>query len=169
VTGAKETRALPGLHQGVSGSHAGCSQARRLILFAFTVIAMAALSACTFPFLGDDFSGSQENYRREVDRVLTVNSKGQVLVDGEVSMLGQSCNVSEASCHIVMTVEGVVVSVYYRSGPAGSSCRNPDAANQATELRIGDHVRVFGEYFEIGNISLCGSDDYYIKRISADP
>ncbi len=93
-------------------------------------------------FLGDDFSGANERYRREVESVLSVDSNGRVLAEGDVSMLGQSCDISEASCRVILVVGGVVVSVYYRANSDGGACRNSNADALVEKLGIGDRVRV---------------------------
>ena len=147
-----------------SGAISGLVRLGAIALVLFVVLRVCV--ACNLSnFLGDDFSGANERYRREVESVLSVDSNGRVLAEGDVSMLGQSCDISEASCRVILVVGGVVVSVYYRANSDGGACRNSNADALVEKLGIGDRVRVYGQYYQIGNISICDDQDYYIEAI----
>lgn len=126
-------------------------------------------ASCQFPILHvDDFTEVMEAHETAVHSVLTISESGEVVADGTVNGVGFSCAGGQEQCHFVMGVNGVQISVYYFLNPNHAECSNTEAGEQALQIRNGDYVRVFGQYFGGGQISTCGDLDYYIEILPSE-
>ena len=143
---------------------------RILLVFLITL-----LSSCVFS--SDDFSDVMQAKETAVHSVLEISESGDVVAEGEVlavSGLGSDCSDSEGQCYFSMKVEGVIVFIHYLFDFDSNrpECLNIATSEQALKVRSGDQVKLFGKYFGAGNISICGSEDYYIEilpSISIEP
>jgi len=130
------------------------------------------LAVCRFPvFSIDDYSEILNARETAVHSVLNIGESGEVIAEGEalsVSGLGSDCWDEKDQCYFSMDVEGVVVFIHYSFDRDHRDCLNTKASEQATRLRAGDRVRVFGDHYGSGNISICGSRGYYVKILPSE-
>jgi hypothetical protein len=143
----------------------------RLAMF---LLGLGILTSCSFPVISiDDFSDVMQGKETAVHSVLEIKESGEVVVEGEVlsvSGLGSDCSVSDGQCYFSMKVDGVIVFIHYlfNLDLDQPECLNFVASEQGLKVRSGDHIKLFGEYFGAGNISVCGSQDYYIEILPSE-
>lgn len=142
---------------------------QRLLVSIAVVFGLWIFASCQFSGIsGDDFSEVLQANETAVHSVLEIGGNGETVAEGDVtsvSGLGSDCSVDEGQCYFSMDVEGVIVFIHYLFDPDRPQCLNSAASEQALKIQVGDHVKVFGQYFGAGNISVCGNLDYYIEVI----
>ncbi len=142
------------------------------IKLAVILFGSAIFASCSFPVVHvDDYSDLFEAKETAVYFVLAISESGEVVAEGEVlslSDLDGNCSIAEGQCYFSMVVESVTIYIHYLFDPDRGECLNSTASEQALAVRSGDRVRVFGEYFGYGNISTCGSNDYYIEILPSE-
>jgi len=125
----------------------------------------AAASACNFvlPHVDTDDMFNEQEYRRQLDEALDLNAAGETVIRGKVSDSLIGCERGEEYCHFILDANAVSISIYYSYGPKLGGCVNSNANEVGAQVTNGDEVEVFGDYYELGSISVCDSSKYYIR------
>jgi hypothetical protein len=135
-------------------------------LFYAAILVFGLSVSCNFPWLFvDDFRSIDDMHRDAIERVLSIDESGEVVAEGVASHTSEGCEFLLESCRFTLTVDEVPIRVYYSADSSGESCINLEAAERGPEIKNGNRVRVFGKYFELGNISICDDPDYYIEAL----
>ena len=129
---------------------------------------LALLSSCAIPFSVDDFSEIVDLEETQVHSVLSVDEKGEVVVEGIVDAVDLRCEVGPRHCHLLIQVQGVDINVYPSQTSEGALCTDERIQQEYSSVQRGDLIRAFGKHFGIGNVSVCGEPDYYILVVESE-
>lgn len=142
---------------------------RRLRSALVALSALVFISACGFPWFTIDRFGEGPALRMTaVAGTLRETESGLVLVEGRVTHLYSLCDTGEGNCYIALDADDVPIFVYYRVGIEWEECLDPDIDEQVARIEQWEVVKVRGYHLGSGNLSICGSPEFYIQKVAPE-